>query len=285
MSDEKSRGNVLAITSALFQASVAVFWAYLLVRLARPVLMVYWFGIAFIILTIFLLSIKKFKFDFKNIPLLPIIIFGFLSFLTTFLIMMGVASIGASLTSFIMQTSIIFALFYSVFGLKEKFKKSEMIGILLILIGLLVLSWRAELSFTISSLLIVLAALSHSTNHFFAKKLLKKIPKLQLNLIRISFILIFSIIYLIIAGISLEPISLKVLSILILGVIVGPIFIYVFYYSALQKTNLATANALKSISPIFTFILAFIFLGEILTLQQTISVAIMLLGAYSLIKK
>ncbi len=104
-------------------------------------------------------------------------------------------------------------------------------------------------------------------------------------MIRIICIFIFGIIYLIIVGESLQPISLSTLLILIAGVILGPIFIYVFFYSALEKTNLATASALKSINPIFTFVLAFLFLGEIITFQQLISFAIIIIGTYFILKK
>jgi len=285
MDSAKSKGNLLAVVSSLFQASVLVFWTYLLGLFSRPVLMIYWFGAAAFILLGYLFFTKnlKFKFSKKLFPIL--LVFGFLSALTTFLLMTSAKMVGASITSFIMQTTVIFALMYSIFGLKEKFTKKEFVGIIFIAIGLFVLNWKANLTIALSSLIVVFAALSQSTNHFLAKKLLPKVPKLQLNLIRIFCIFLFGMIYLFIVGETLQPISINVLLILILGVLLGPIFIYVFYYSALQKTNLATANALKNISPVFTFILASLFLGELLTLQQTIAFISLVFGAYLIFKK
>jgi len=285
MDSAKSKGNLLAVISSLFQASVLVFWTYLLGLFSRPVLMIYWFGAAAFILLGYLFFTKnlKFKFSKKLFPIL--LVFGFLSALTTFLLMTSAKMVGASITSFIMQTTVIFALMYSIFGLKEKFTKKELVGIIFIAIGLFVLNWKANLTIALSSLIVVFAALSQSTNHFLAKKLLPKVPKLQLNLIRIFCIFLFGMIYLFIVGETLQPININVLLILILGVLLGPIFIYVFYYSALQKTNLATANALKNISPIFTFILASLFLGELLTLQQTIAFISLVFGAYLIFKK
>ena len=285
MDSTKSKGNLLAVISSLFQASVLVFWTYLLGLFSRPVLMIYWFGAAAFILLGYLFFTKnlKFKFSKKLFPIL--LVFGFLSALTTFLLMTSAKMVGASITSFIMQTTVIFALMYSIFGLKEKFTKKEFVGIIFIAIGLFVLNWKANLTIALSSLIVVFAALSQSTNHFLAKKLLPKVPKLQLNLIRIFCIFLFGMIYLFIVGETLQPISINVLLILILGVLLGPIFIYVFYYSAIQKTNLATANALKNISPIFTFILASLFLGELLTLQQTIAFISLVFGAYLIFKK
>lgn len=285
MNSTKSKGKILAVVSSLFQASVLVFWTYLLGFFSRPVLMIYWFGIAALILVGYLSFTKnlKFKFSKKLFPIL--IVFGFLSALTTFLLMTSAKMVGASITSFIMQATVIFALMYSIFGLKEKFTKKEFVGIIFIAIGLFVLNWKSDLTIALSSLIVVFAALSQSTNHFLAKKLLPKVPKLQLNLIRISCIFLFGLIYLLIIGEKLQPISLNALFIILLGVLLGPIFIYVFYYSALQKTNLATANALKSINPVFTFILAFIFLGELLTLQQTIAFISLIIGAYFILRK
>ena len=285
MDSAKSKGNLLAVVSSLFQASVLVFWTYLLGLFSRPVLMIYWFGAAAFILLGYLFFTKnlKFKFSKKLFPIL--LVFGFLSALTTFLLMTSAKMVGASITSFIMQTTVIFALIYSIFGLKEKFTKKEFVGIIFIAIGLFVLNWKANLTIALSSLIVVFAAISQSTNHFLAKKLLPKVPKLQLNLIRIFCIFVFGMIYLFIVGETLQPISINVLLILILGVLLGPIFIYVFYYSALQKTNLATANALKGINPIFTFTLAFLFLGELLTLQQTIAFISLVFGAYLILKK
>lgn len=285
MDSAKSKGNLLAVVSSLFQASVLVFWTYLLGLFSRPVLMIYWFGAATLILLGYLFFTKnlKFKFSKKLFPIL--LVFGFLSALTTFLLMTSAKMVGASITSFIMQTTVIFALMYSIFGLKEKFTKKEFVGIIFIAIGLFVLNWKVNLTIALSFLIVVFAALSQSTNHFLAKKLLPKVPKLQLNLIRIFCIFLFGMIYFFMVGETLQPISINILLILILGVLLGPIFIYVFYYSALQKTNLATANALKSISPIFTFILAFLFLGELLTLQQTIAFISLVFGAYLIFKK
>ena len=285
MDSVKSKGNVLAVVSSLFQASVLVFWAYLLGLFSRPVLMIYWFGAAALILIGYLLFTKNLKFNFSK-KLFPILlVFGFLSALTTFLLMTSAKMVGASITSFIMQTTAIFALMYSLFGLKEKFTKNEFLGIVFIAIGLFILNWKADLAITLSSLIVVLAALSQSTNHFLAKKLLPKVPKLQLNLIRISCIFLFGLIYLLVIGEKLQPISIHTLFIIILGVLLGPIFIYVFYYSALQKINLATASSLRSISPVFTFILAFIFLGEILTLQQIIALISLVIGTYLILRK
>jgi len=285
MDSVKSKGNVLAVVSSLFQASVLVFWAYLLGLFSRPVLMIYWFGAAALILIGYLLFTKNLKFNFSK-KLFPILlVFGFLSALTTFLLMTSAKMVGASITSFIMQTTAIFALMYSLFGLKEKFTKNEFLGIVFIGIGLFILNWKVNLTITLSSLIVVLAALSQSTNHFLAKKLLPKVPKLQLNLIRISCIFLFGLIYLLVIGEKLQPINIHTLFIIILGVLLGPIFIYVFYYSALQKINLATASSLRSISPVFTFILAFIFLGEILTLQQVIALISLVIGTYLILRK
>lgn len=285
MDSAKSKGNVLAVVSSLFQASVLVFWTYLLGLFSRPVLMIYWFGAAALILIGYLIFTKNLKFNFSK-KLFPILlVFGFLSALTTFLLMTSAKMVGASITSFIMQTTVIFALMYSIFGLKEKFTKKEFVGIILIALGLFVLNWKADLAITLSSLIVVFAALSQSTNHFLAKKLLPKVSKLQLNLIRILCIFLFGLIYLFVVGETLQPISFNALSLIILGVLLGPIFIYVFYYSALQKTNLATASALKSINPVFTFIIAFIFLGELLTLQQSVAFISLVFGAFLILKK
>lgn len=275
----------MAVISSIFQASVLVFWTYLLGIFSRPVLMIYWFGAAFLILFVYLFLTKNLKFKFNKSLFFPLIIFGFLSALTTFLLMTSATMVGATITAFIMQTTVIFALLYSIFGLKEKFTLPEFIGILFIMSGLFILNWKADISISLSSLIIIFAALSQSTNHFLAKKLLPRVPKLQLNMIRILCIFFFGLIYLLIIGETLQPISLNALLILILGVLLGPIFIYVFYYSALEKINLATASALKSINPIFTFILAFLFLGEILTLQQVISLISLVLGAYLILIK
>lgn len=285
MGSAKSKGNLLAVVSSLFQASVLVFWTYLLGLFSRPVLMIYWFGTAFLILLGYLFFTKnlKFKFNKKLSPIL--IVFGFLDAVTTFLLMTSAKTVGASITSFVMQTTVIFVFMYSIFGLKERFTKKEFVGIIFITIGLFVFNWKAGLTITLSSLIVVFAALLQSTNNFLAKKLLPKVPKLQLNLIRIFCIFLFGLIYLLIINGRLPPISINTLLVLVLGVLLGPIFVYVFYYSALQKTNLATANALKSISPVFTFILASLFLGELLTLQQTTAFISSVFGTYLIFKK
>lgn len=281
---QKSVGNKLALISSIFQASVLVFWTYLLGILSRPTLMIYWFGTAFIILFFYLLLTKKLKFELEKKYYLPIIVFGFLSALTTFLLMTSAQMVGAAITSFVMQTTAIFVLSYSIFALKEKFTYLEFSGILLIIIGLFVLNWKSGISITVSSLIVILAALSQATGDFMAKRLLPKIPRLQLNLMRILCIFLFGAIYLLIIGGSLQSISFYPFLILILGVILGPIFVYVFYYSALEKTNLATANILKGINPIFTLILAFLFLGEIINFQQAISFLIVIVGTYLILR-
>ncbi len=282
---ERTKGGMLAVLSSLFQSSVLVFWVYLLGIFSRPVLMIYWFSAATFILIGYLFFTKNLKFKFSK-RLFPILlVFGFMNALAVFLLMIGVKIAGASISSFIMQTSVVFTLMYSIFALKEKLTKRELVGIILIAISLFIFNWKAGLTIAISSLIIVFAALSQSTSFFLAKKLITKIPRPQLNLIRVSSILIFGLIYLFVIGGKLQPISFNVLSILILGVLLGPILSYVFYYSALHKIKLATANALISINPVFTFILAFMFLGESLTSQQVIAFTSLLFGAYLIFRK
>jgi len=285
MRSEKSKGNGFAILSGVFQASVLVFWTYLLGIFSRPVLMIWWFGVATILLVLYLLITGKLKFDISGRFAFPLILFGFLSALSTFLLMTSARIVGASITAFVMQTTVIFALFYSVVGLKEKFKAKEFVGIAFVVFGLFVLNWKVDLAVSMSSLIVMFAAFVSSTNHFMAKKLLFKIPKLQLNLVRVFCIFLFGLIYLLITQDTFQMITFNVLLIVILGVLLGPIFVYVFYYSALQKINLGTANALKGIGPVFTFALSFLFLGEVLTLQQSIAAVILVFGAYLIIKK
>lgn len=285
MDPEKLKGNSLALISSLFQASTLVFWTYLLGIFLKPVLIVYWFGLATFILIVYLFLVKELKFEFSKKLLPTLILFGSLSALTAILLMTGAEMVGASITSFIMQTTVVFALMYSIFSLKEKFTKNEFIGIILIIVSLFILNWKSGLTIGITSLVVVIAALSGSTSNFLAKKLLQKIPKLQLNLIRVFSVFLFGIIYLLIIGEKLEPIGFNLFFIILLGVFIGPISIYIFYYSALQKVNFATADALKGISPIFTFILAFIFLGELLTLQQIVAFISLIFGTYLIIRK
>ena len=259
MASSNQVGNALAITASLFQASVLVFWKYLLSIFPRSVLMTYWFGLASLILFLYLAKTKKLRFKIHKESILPLFFFGLLSALTSFLLMYSAALVGASITAFIMQTTAIFALLYSIYGLKEKFTVSEFIGILLIVAGLFILNWKAGMIITISSGVVLIAALSQSTNHFLAKKLLGKIQKSQLNFIRVCMVFLFGLVYLLVTREPLQAVSIKNALILILGVVLGPIMIYVFYYSALQKINLATASSLKSVNPVFTFILAFLF--------------------------
>lgn len=280
------KGEYLVITAAVFQASVLVFWKYLLSKISQPILMIYWFGLAFLFLLLFLIFTGKFNFKFYKNHIPALITFGLLSALTSFFLMKGAITIGASLSSFIMQFSLFFTLLYSMFGLKEKLYKSEWAGVLLVIIGLFILNYESEISIAIGSLFVLIAALCQATSLFIIKKLLKKIPPLNLNLVRVFVSFTFGIVYALVVSEALVLPEIKNIGILILGVILGPIFVYVFYYSGLSKIKMVKAGSLiRGMTPIFTYLIAFIFLEEVLNLQQTISVLSILAGVYLVIKK
>ncbi len=277
------KGIFFAILSAILLSFSYIFFTVLLKGEAISQILFYWFLIALIFSLLF--GIKKRKQIFKELKnnLNQLIFLGISEGLAAIFFLTSLKILGPSLTAFLVQFVFIFVLLYSLIFLKEKFNLFEFFGIILAIGGVLIINLNQEVYIIKGSFLILIAALLFATSSFIAKKSIKKVSSKTINLIRLFFISLFGLGYLLIQNENFI-ISLSNLWLIIIGSFFCAFLGFELFYNSLKYIELATSNTLRTLSPLFTLLFAFVILSEIPTLTKIIGGFLILVGVLILIK-
>ncbi len=272
-------GDIHVLIFALCQGAVFVFWRHFLDILPLPVFVVYWFGLAAVLVAAYHAAGR----GFVAVPrrLWPrLVLFAALSGLTVYLVMTGLREIGASLAAIVLQTTIVFTVALAVIFLGERPSRRELAGVALIMGGHVVLNFQAGAAFTMWILVIVAGTASQALAHFIAKGMLAHMPEGQINLVRILGCLAAGLIMLPVA--VPVPLAAAEVPVLVLGVLIGP-FSFLIFYRALKRMNLSRAVFLMNTQPLFTIAIAILALGEALNPRQWLAALLVLAGAYVIV--
>jgi drug/metabolite transporter (DMT)-like permease len=186
--------------------------------------------------------------------------------------------IPASTTSLILYLYPLIVLIESVFLLKDKFKMSSLISIVLIMGGCCLVFYDAFLrdqNFT-GILLASGAALSFGTYITMSQVVLKGENASSVALYMVSFT---ALAYVVInGGLGLEGMNYKQLSVGVgLGVIPSAIAVLLLYKS-IEKIGAAYASIFSSFEPVATLVMAAWILGEKVVVYQIYGVALLVAG-------
>lgn len=232
---------------------------------------------------IFLIARKEYKKvskeDYKRIIIISLI--GF--FIFQWLYGVGISKTTAGNASIIMGTLPILVLVINCLYGKERIKTNSLLSLIIAFIGtILVIFSPANISFSRQSLIgglyIFIAALAYAIYMVFSKPLSKRYKPSQIITYAITITTIMMII------ISRFKINFKVidfklfLSLLYTGVISMFLANYLWTW-ALQKSSSTTRVAIyNNLNPVFTVLLAYVFLGEKITIYTVIGIIAILSG-------
>jgi len=158
---------------------------------------------------------------------------------------------------------------------------------LIIMLGTLVVLYRAEFIFNLGDLLVLLTPLCWQIAHFFSKRLMtahKEITPMLIATARTLYGGIFLFILSSIEGVNqYDKLGItNILLILLFQGIVGFALHYSIWYEAIKRLNLSKATTLVSVYPTFSIVLAWFILKELPNFFQLAGFGIIIVGIFGL---
>lgn len=179
----------------------------------------------------------------------------------------------------------IFIILLGYFFLKDKLNRYDYLGIaVMIFAGLFVTTRTVDNLFafqfgTIGDLYVLLATIGWATTTIVMKKYLFKMNSGVITFYRAAIASLVFIIYLYFTSYF----SIENIYQVLVGIVVG--IGTIFYYEGLKRLKAATVGALELSTPFFAAFLSYFIIGELITLMQSIGVALLIFGVYILSRK
>jgi drug/metabolite transporter (DMT)-like permease len=239
-----------------------------------------------ILLPISLLDIKKRKLRFGRKDILWMVFLGFLLvFVSMNMVQFGINFISASLAAVLFSSNPLFISALSAVFLKEKLNLKKVTGLLIGAAGVVVTFVNAlssnDQNFVLGIVLCIAATIVFSLYAVLGKKATLEFGSVTVT----SFSSIFGCATMIplLAAQNISPFAFDALSILpqliYISVVVTGIA-YFCYFSALAKLDTSLGSMAFFIKPILASVFAAIFLGETITVNIILGMALVLLGMY-----
>lgn len=282
------RGTLLVLLTAFISGIAIVINKFFVVKI-DPLLFTatraLFIGIIFFLISFYFSRSKgKFKQTSWKYLILIGIIGGSLAF---WLFFSGLKLTTSGRAAFLHKTLPIYALVLAFIFLKEKITKKQLIAMSIMLLGLLLIEFtKISPEIRIGDILVLSATALWAIENTLAKKaMLNKESNWVVTFSRMFFgsLILFAIIFLTgKTNLLLSLTSQQILYIFISGIF---LFLYVFtWYWGLKYINLSKASTILLIAPVISLILGIIWLGEQIFTLQIIGSALILIGAYFVVK-
>jgi drug/metabolite transporter (DMT)-like permease len=271
----------------------AICWssAYITINLAfesfRPITIVL---LRVIVASIFMLaigfSLKKLD-KIKKSHIKWFIILGLIEPFSYFLCeVYGLTMVSATLAAVILSTIPLFSPIFSSIFLKEKVTVANIVGIVISIlgVGLIILDGKGDFSYQALGVLLIFGALIVAIIYaLYVKRLAEHYSEITIvtaqNIIGIFlFLPLFFIIDFKHLGELAISIS-SILAILVLGVFASALA-FIFYAYSLKNIGIVRTNAFLNLLPAMTAVLAFFILGDKLSHQMVLGIAVVIGGLY-----
>lgn len=268
------------IRADLMLLVVTVFWgaSYILTKLALEVLQPFNLT-ALRLLIAFIVSALVFykrisKADIRTIKyslVLAVILVGMFISMS-----FGLKYTTASNAGFLISLAVIIIPILSYLFLKQKIEKKVVIGVCIAPIGIALLTLNSQFSVSGGDLLCILCALFSAMHVVCMGAFTQKVDSIALGILQLGFAGIFSIVFsLLTETVRLPSTTVSwgaTLALSILCTAVG----YIVQATAQQYTSATHTGLILSLEPVFSAILGFAFLGEILSARGYAGAAILL---------
>jgi O-acetylserine/cysteine efflux transporter len=281
---ERQKGLLFALVSALFYALIPIL-GKVFVNSFSPLFVA--FAITLIVCVLFA-AITYYRQDllhnFKNRKSIWVIPLGIFAGLGSVLAFVGLSVGKAGHAGFFFQFEAFFAAILAYLFLKEKLRRVQVAGLIVMGIGAYVFGTSLSFSFEISNLFFLGSAFLWSINSVIARNLTKHFSPFFLVFGR-NFFSLFILFPLSLKYIpaNLEKITIQDASgFLLYGLVVGGLILGLYFAFRYIKT--AEALSFQLISPILTAGIAFYVFGEMLNIAQITGGFIILAGFYLLLQ-
>ncbi len=281
---KKLRVHLLTLLAMLFWG-ISFVWSKVVFKTYTPVTTIFFrLTISVIFLFLFMLVTKSMekikKKDYKYF-LFSAIFNPFLYFLGE---NFGLQQVSASLASVIIATIPVLTPFIVLFFYNEKITRINIAGLVISFIGimLIVLSDTNQLQGNFKGILILfLAVFSAIFYTIFVKKLSRTYQAVTIiayqNLLGVVMFLPFVLLFDLNSIVHKRPDFETISSLLMLGIFASSAA-FIFFAGAIKNLGIIKTNLYTNSIPVFTFLFAFIILGEDITILKTTGLLMVIFG-------
>ncbi len=286
----KTKGYLLTLIGVLAMANVFIFSKAALQELKLPQFGFYWFftGLILIIsLAIKQKSFRKIK-EFSKRDFLFLLLFGLIEIISTSLFFKSIGTMpNPSIVAFMSNLGPVFVLILGFIVLKERFNKTEIIGILLTLTAAFLLSYNPKWiklneMFIDGSQYVLFFTFLFAVNAILLKINIVKLSPILLALNRVIFLFLFSWIALEWKDLSYEISSTAIRNVMI-GAFLGPFLAAIVGLYAIKYIEVSRKSILSSTKGLFVLAGSYIYFHKIPTNIQFIGGILSILGVVLII--
>lgn len=266
--EEANKGYLLALLSVIAVANVYIFSKAALAEVSIPQFGVYWFSFGLLWILLYAWRKKTYKIfrelSFKNYRVLFFL--GIVEVISTYYFFKSIHVISnPAIVSFLGNISPVFVISLSFLFLKERFNKLEFGGMILVLLGAFVISYKGNMDlrgmFINGTQYVFYYSIFSAVNVVVVKKNITKIHPILMTVSRSLFLLIFSIM-----ALSYEKDSLIIsetaLVNIFIGSLLGPFLTVIAGYLALQYIPLSRRAIISSTRGLFVLFGSYLYFGQ-----------------------
>ena len=279
-----SKGYFFAFVSVIATSNVYIFSKAALGYVDLAVFGLYWFGFGLLWNTLYSTKTGKLKrftsFTKSNYQILFLL--GLLEIVSTSFFFLAIRTVpNPAIVSFLGNINPLIVTVLGFFILKERYNKPEVFGMLLIVIGAFIISFKGGT--TIDSMFIegaeyvLYAGLFSSISAIISKKNVQKLGPPIMALSRNVFLFIFSFSVVLLSGYNWN-IGWYPLWNIFIGSILGPFLTVIAGYQAIKYIEVGRKSILGSTKGIFVLIGAYVYFGKFPEIYQIIGGLISILG-------
>ncbi len=224
----------------------------------------------------------KNNFDWKNIILLSIVLT-----ITFYFLFTGTKNTTAGNVAILSQMEVFFTfLIFSVFFRKEKISPYRILGATLMILGVVMVCYSKDFSLSLGDIFILISVFFGAFCSLFARKALEKMSVVLVMMAR-SFLLGISLFILAIFFNQFPTFTEFKVSfpfLLLNGFLIFGVS-RTLMYKVFKMIPVTKALSLKAIYPLFTLFFSYLFLSEIPTIWQVVSIIPFFIGTWFLVNK
>lgn len=179
----------------------------------------------------------------------------------------GVQRMDPSLASFLNRSEVPVAIALGIIFLKERLTKTEVVGMILSLIGIVVMRLTLRIEYTSGFWLVLMGSVFFGVTEFLSKITVRYVEPVVLTYIRNGFMAIFFWIAFISSGQSYDGLEVVWPGVIAIGFL-GPIMARLAYLMALKRITLSRVAVISQSQPVFVVLIALFVLGQLPTFRE-----------------
>jgi drug/metabolite transporter (DMT)-like permease len=283
------KGYSYALLATVAGSTVYIFSKAALNEVSLPQFGVYWFSMAIVWNSLFTLRSAEHR-HFHHISrssLRILVLIGLIEIVATGTFYAAISvSDNPAIPSFLRNMEYIFVTLMGVLLLKERFTFIEAVGIILTIAGVMVLSYRKDMSFqgflTGPAGLMLISTVFYGMRTITAKNHIQVVTPTMLAINRAIFLLVFSVVMLLVLSQGLS-IPRKALLNITIGSFLGPFLTSYGQYSALKYIEASRSAIIQSTTALFVILGAYLYFGQFPLAYQVVGGLITIIGAMLLV--